>query len=89
MAAAGVDLHYPLTRLAIIGFSRVAPHLAEFFKLARRSEVYFRTARPDALATCLGWCRKGPVVLLTAARDPAHSQAAVLRDILREHLEQA
>ena len=46
-------------------------------------------ARPDALATCLGWCRKGPVVLLTAVRDPAHSQAAVLRDILREHLEQA
>jgi len=49
MAAAGVQLHYPLTNLALIGFRRVAPHLAQFFKLARRSEVYFRTARPTAL----------------------------------------
>ncbi len=49
MAAAGVDLHYPLTHLAITGINRVVPHLAGFFKLARRAEVYFRTARPTAL----------------------------------------
>jgi uncharacterized protein YeaO (DUF488 family) len=43
-------------------------------------------ARPEAVATCLGWCRKGPVVLLTAARDPGRSQAAVLREVLGERL---
>lgn len=49
MAAAGVDLHYPLTDLAVMWFSRVVAHLPTFFRIARRAEVYFRTARPDAV----------------------------------------
>jgi lipid-A-disaccharide synthase len=49
MAAAGVDLHYPLTQLAIMWFGRAMLHLPEFFKLARQAEVYFRSAKPDAL----------------------------------------
>lgn len=44
---------------------------------------------PDAVAPCLDWCRKGPVVLLTAARDPERSHAAVLRDFLTDRMEKA
>lgn len=43
-------------------------------------------AVPDAVATCLDWCRAGPVTLMTAARAPEHSHVAVLRDYLRERL---
>ncbi|NGM46231.1 DUF488 family protein [Rhodobacter sp. SGA-6-6] len=42
---------------------------------------------PEAVAHCLDWCRKGPVVLLTAARDPERSHAAVLRDVLTDAME--
>ncbi|MGL6095580.1 MAG: lipid-A-disaccharide synthase [Fimbriiglobus sp.] len=49
MAAAGVDLHYPLTQLAIMWFGRAMLHLPKFFKLARQAEVYLRSAKPDAL----------------------------------------
>ena len=42
---------------------------------------------PDALARCLEWCRRGPVVLLFAARDRERNQAAVLRDHLRALME--
>lgn len=37
----------------------------------------------DAVDRCLHWCRKGPVVLLFAAKDRDHNQAVVLRDYLR------
>lgn len=49
MAAAGVDLHYPLTRLAVMWFGRVFSHLLTFFRLAARAKRYFRTAKPDAV----------------------------------------
>jgi len=39
-----------------------------------------------AVARCLAWCQKGPVVLLYAARDPKHNHALVLQDHLRERL---
>ncbi|WP_372839890.1 DUF488 domain-containing protein [Phaeovulum sp.] len=41
-----------------------------------------------AVARCLAWCRKGPVVLLYAAKDRDHNHAAVLRDYLRAQLAQ-
>ena len=44
---------------------------------------------PGALAQCLDWCRKGPVTLLTAARDPERSHAAMLRDVLTDRMEKA
>lgn len=43
-------------------------------------------AAGDHLAPLLELCRKGPVTLLTATRDPGHSQAPVLRDYLLETL---
>ena len=43
-------------------------------------------ADPAALDTCLDLCRKGPVVLLTAVREPDHSHASVLREVLTERL---
>ena len=53
------------------------------FRERYRAEL---AASPDAVAACLDRCRKGPVILLTATRDPEHSQAAVLRDFLDERL---
>jgi lipid-A-disaccharide synthase len=49
MAAAGVDLLYPLTRLAVMWFGRVATHLLTFVRLAALAKRYFRTRRPDAV----------------------------------------
>jgi lipid-A-disaccharide synthase len=49
MAAAGVTLLYPLTRLAVMWFGRVATHLITFIRLAARAKRYFRTQRPDAV----------------------------------------
>lgn len=43
-------------------------------------------ANPEAVAECLAWCRKGPVTLLTAARDPARSHAHVLAEYLAGRL---
>lgn len=43
-------------------------------------------AHPAEVKRCLDWCRKGPVTLLTAAQDPEHSHAAVLRDWLGARL---
>lgn len=43
-------------------------------------------AAPDAVADCLAWCRKGPVTLLTAAKEIERCHAAVLRDYLSERL---
>jgi uncharacterized protein YeaO (DUF488 family) len=45
-------------------------------------------ANPEAVARALDWCRRGPVTLLFSARDRTHNQAVVLRDYLRERLEQ-
>ncbi|MDR0808584.1 MAG: DUF488 family protein [Gemmobacter sp.] len=39
-------------------------------------------ARPEAMADCLALCRRGPVTLLTAARDRERNHAIVLRDHL-------
>lgn len=39
---------------------------------------------PEAVDRCLGWCRKGPVTLLFAAKDREHNQAVVLREHLIE-----
>lgn len=54
------------------------------FRLRYRAQL---ESMPGALAQCLDWCRKGPVVLLTAARDPGRSHAAVLRDVLTDAME--
>ena len=49
MAAAGAELHYPLTDLAVMWFGRALVNLPTFFRVARRAEVHFRTARPAAV----------------------------------------
>jgi len=49
MAAAGADLLFPLTGLAVMGLKRIARHLPTFFDLADRAERCFRTERPDAV----------------------------------------
>jgi lipid-A-disaccharide synthase len=49
MAAAGADLHYPLTDLAVMWFGKAMANLPTFFKVGRRAEVYFRSQKPDAL----------------------------------------
>jgi lipid-A-disaccharide synthase len=49
MAAAGVNLHYRLTRLAVMWFGRAATHLTTFVRLAARAKRYFRSHRPDAV----------------------------------------
>jgi lipid-A-disaccharide synthase len=49
MRGAGADLLYPLTDLAVMWFGKVVAHLPTFFKLARQTEVFFRSARPDAV----------------------------------------
>ncbi|MDE3120777.1 MAG: DUF488 family protein [Paracoccaceae bacterium] len=43
-------------------------------------------AAPDGVSACLGWCRKGPVTLLTAAQEVERCHATVLRDYLAERL---
>ena len=49
MAAAGADLHFPLTQLAVMWFGKALANLPTFFKHGRRAEVYFRSRRPDAV----------------------------------------
>ena len=49
MAAAGADLLYPLTRLAVMWFGRAIINLPTFFRVARQAEDYFRTERPDVV----------------------------------------
>lgn len=49
MAAAGVDLHFDLTQLAVMGFLQVFWKLPQFLRLAWRAEKYFREHRPDAV----------------------------------------
>lgn len=40
----------------------------------------------EPIERCLAWCRKGPVILLYAAKARDHNQAVALRDYLRERL---
>lgn len=40
----------------------------------------------QAFEQALDWCRTGDVTLLYGARDTAHNQALVLRDVLQEAL---
>ena len=49
MAAAGADLRYPLTELAVMGVRRVLRHLPTFFRLADDAERCFRDQQPDAV----------------------------------------
>ena len=49
MAAAGAELHYPLTDLAVMWLGRALLHLPTFFKVGRRAEVHFRSAKPAAV----------------------------------------
>lgn len=45
-----------------------------------------RSPGADALAHLVDLARSGPLTLLTASKDVAHSDATVLRDIVRERL---
>jgi lipid-A-disaccharide synthase len=49
MAAAGVDLIYPLTELAVMWLGRVLANLPTFLRLGAQAESFFRTQRPDAV----------------------------------------
>ncbi|MCS7272042.1 MAG: lipid-A-disaccharide synthetase, partial [Gemmataceae bacterium] len=49
MARAGVQLHYPLTDLAVMGVRRVIRHLPKFLHLLDAAEQHWRRHRPDAL----------------------------------------
>ncbi|HJZ55678.1 MAG TPA: lipid-A-disaccharide synthetase, partial [Gemmataceae bacterium] len=49
MRAAGAELLFPLTNLAVMGFRRVIANLPTFFCLAAQADEYFRTHRPDAV----------------------------------------
>ena len=49
MAAAGADLLFPLTELAVMGLKRIVQHLPTYFHLADQAERCFRIHRPDAV----------------------------------------
>ena len=49
MAAAGADLLFPLTELAVMGLKRIVRLLPTFFQLAAHAEHSFRTEKPDAV----------------------------------------
>lgn len=49
MAEAGCRLHTDLTSLAVMWFLRALLHLHKFLKLLIAADLYFRTARPDAV----------------------------------------
>jgi lipid-A-disaccharide synthase len=49
MAAAGAELLYPLTNLAVMWFGEVFKNLRTFFRLADEAEAYFRDRKPDAV----------------------------------------
>ena len=49
MAAAGVELLYPLCDLAVMWLGRVLANLPIFLHLGAKAESYFRTRRPDAV----------------------------------------
>lgn len=47
MRAAGCQLLYPLTALAVMGIFRVIPLLYRFYKLVKQAEAYFERHHPD------------------------------------------
>ncbi len=49
MRAAGADLLYPLADMAVMWFGRALWNLPTYLKIARRSEVHIRSARPAAV----------------------------------------
>ncbi|MCZ2342800.1 MAG: lipid-A-disaccharide synthase [Bacteroidales bacterium] len=49
LAATGAKLMYPLTDLAVMWVGRALWNLPTFLKLGRQADVYFRSARPDAV----------------------------------------
>ena len=49
MAAAGAELLYPLTELAVMGVRNALRHLPTFWRLADDAERCFRRTRPDAV----------------------------------------
>ncbi len=49
MAAAGAELLFPLTELAVMGLKRIVQHLPTYFRLADMAAWSFRTQRPDAV----------------------------------------
>jgi lipid-A-disaccharide synthase len=49
MAAAGAELLFPLTELAVMGLKRIVQHLPTYFHLADRALKCFRTEKPDAV----------------------------------------
>ena len=49
MAAAGVQLRYPLTELAVMWLGKALARLPDFLRIVRQSEQYFRTEKPDAV----------------------------------------
>src|SRR5215468_10756259 len=50
MQAAGCQLLYPLTRLAVMWFLRVLLHAPTFLRLLSRTDHFFRSSeRPDAV----------------------------------------
>lgn len=55
-------------------------------EFARRYEQEL-SGNPDGVGDCLQWCRKGPVLLLTAAHDPETSHVPVLRALLHRQLQ--
>jgi lipid-A-disaccharide synthase len=49
MRAAGARLLYPLTELAVMGFSQVLTNLPTFFHVGNIAERHIRATRPDAV----------------------------------------
>jgi len=49
MAAAGAELLFPLTELAVMGLKRIVQHLPTYFHLADQALKCFRTEKPDAV----------------------------------------
>lgn len=49
MLDAGCNLHFELTELAVMGFLRVLPLLAQFRRLVQQAEAHFKADPPDAV----------------------------------------
>lgn len=49
MQAAGAELHFELTKLAVMGFLQVFWKLPQFFRLAAQAKHYFEQHQPDAV----------------------------------------
>jgi len=64
------------------------PERFEEFTREYRAELA-DPARAEVLEHLTELAKQGPLTLLTATKDPAHSQAAVLRDVLAERTRQA